>query len=524
MITRIELQEKSSQAVLSLIQDLQQQLLQKEQALKAKDQTIESLTYRLNVMLQHRFGKKQDQLPNPHQGYLFDEALVPENADEIESADDAITVARFKRKKPGRKPLPKHLARIQRIHDLEPFDKTCHCGCALSQIGSVKSEQLEFIPAQVRVIEHVRLKYACKQCEETIRLAPLPKQPIPKSIATPGLLSHVLISKYQDHLPLYRQEQMLTRLGIDIERSTLSHWMIKCGKLLAPLVDAMQQHLITDNVGYADETTLQVLKEPGRSPQTKSYMWLFIGGPADKQGFIYQYHPSRSHEIPKQFWRGFSGYLHTDGYSGYQALFKKTKIKGVHCWAHARRKFTDIAKMTNKKGLAHHAVVHIAKLYTIEKSMKENKLLPKAIVDYRKQHSKPLLLAFKQWLGDYIRTTPPASPIGKAMAYCLKYWGNLMRYLEDGRLEIDNNRAERSIKPFVMGRKAWLFSNSVQGAKAGAIIYSLIETCKAHNIEPYSYFKYVLSEIVHCQTNADYEKLLPYHIDKATLQNQWVAA
>jgi len=500
----------------------ERQFAQKEEQLMDENAR---LRHQLNLLLHHRFGRKAEQQENPDQALLFDEAdIVDENQSQsIESADENITIAAYQRTKPGRKPLPKDLPRIRQEHDLPEAEKQCACGCSLTKISEVKSEQLEFIPAQARVIEHVRFKYACKQCEETIKIAPLPKQPIPKSIATSGLLSHVLISKFCDHLPFYRQERMMQRMGIDIDRATLCHWAQKCGVLLKPLIDQMHEEIKQYDIGYADETTLQVLKEKDRPAHSTSYMWLFIGGPPEKRSFIYQYDPSRRHEIAKTFWGDFNGYLHTDGYSGYQTLFNdpELNIRGVHCWAHARRKYIEVTKSCRKEGLAHKAVKQIAKLYALESKFKEQKLKPDVIYQARQKKSKPLLDRFKRWLDDNINHVPPKSPIGRAMSYSLKYWNNLTRYLEDGRLEIDNNRAERSIKPFVIGRKNWMFHDSVKGAEAGAIIYSLIETCKVHTVEPYAYFKYVLSNIVHCDQSADIEKLLPYNIDPAILQNQW---
>lgn len=542
MLTLADIQSKTPEEIHRLVSQLlieqdarakqwgKQLAVKDEQLVKLEIRLTNEITrlrHQLNVLLQHRFGRKSEQLENPAQGYLFDEADLSESSlEKIETTDESITIASYERKKPGRKPLPKELPRIQEIHDLEESEKLCSCGHALTKIGEVKSEQLEFIPAQVHVIEHIRLKYACKQCEETIKLAAMPKQPIPKSIATPGLLSHILVSKFMDHLPFYRQEHILQRMGIDIERATLCHWAQKCGELLKPLINQMHDEMRGYDIGYADETVLQVLKEPNRPASSKSYMWLFIGGDPKKRSFIYEYHPSRGHEVADTFWKGFKGYLHTDGYSAYQVLFKNptnsiTGITGVHCWAHARRKYIEITKTTRKEGLAHWAVKHIAKLYQLEAWYKDKGLKPEEIYQARQKKPKLLLAQFKIWLDEQIRNVPPQSPIGKAMSYCLKYWDNLMRYLEDGRLEIDNNRTERSIKPFVMGRKAWLFHDSVKGAHAGAVIYSLIETCKDHSIEPYAYLKYVLTQIPYCQHPEEYEKLLPFNIDRNLLRKQW---
>lgn len=503
-------------------EELQQLLLEKDKVVEQHIKENARLRHHLNMLLQQRFGKQSDKLDNPHQGYLFDEDRLPATEEVTPSEEDNafITVDKHQRKR-GRKPLPKELPRIQRVHDLSDEEKQCACGCQLTQIGDEKTEQLEFIPAQVRVIEHVQLKYACKTCEETIRLASKPKQPIPKSIATPGLLSHVLVSKFCDHLPFYRQENILQRMGIDIARASLCNWTLKCADLLTPLINIMQREMCAYDIGYADETTVQVLKETERPASSKSYMWLFAGGPPEKRSFIYQYDPSRSHAVAEAFWSGFKGYLHTDGYQGYQTLFAKSDINGVHCWAHARRKFVDIIKVTKKATLAQWAVKHIAKLYALEKQMKQGVYITDQIASFRQKKGKPLLEQFKRWCDEHLTTVPPESPIGKAIKYCLKYWDNLMRYIEDGRLDIDNNLSERAIKPFVMGRKAWLFHDNPKGAKAGAVIYSLIETCKAHKIEPYAYLKYVLTKIVDCESDEDYEKLLPFNVCPELLLKAW---
>lgn len=386
--------------------------------------------------------------------------------------------------------------------------------------GEEKSEQLEIIKPKVQVIENIRLKYACKHCEETIKTAELPLQVIPKSIATPGLLAHVLVSKYCDHLPLYRQENILNRIGIDIARMTLSQWMMKCGELLSPLVEIMKNHIIKYDIAYADETKVQVLKEKGRTAQQLSYMWLYIGGEKEKRCTVYEYQPTRSGAVAEIFLKGFKGYLHVDGYGGYERLFDKG-ISGVGCMAHARRKFVEITQINKQEGLAAFAVKHIAKLYQIEKEGKLLEFTPEEIKELREEKAKPLLKEFKQWLDEHITKVPPQSPIAKAINYSLNQWQQLIRYCDDGRLEIDNNRAERAIKPFTTGRKNWLFCGNENGARAGATIFSLVETCKNHGIEPYEYFKYVLSNIRTADTIEALEKLLPFNCDRRLLNDEW---
>lgn len=505
------LANKASQELLAIIQ-------KKEAELQNKDAEIKALREKLQLALARQFGKKSEKVPGDDQLNLFDEPEVSTQAEDIEAVDNDISVPAHTRKKGGRKPLPEYLPRIDKVHDLEDDEKVCPCGCELTRMGEAVSEQLDYIPAQVHVIRNIRLKYACPECEETIKLAALPKMPIPKSIATPGLLSQVLVSKYHDHLPLYRQEAIFQRHGIALSRGTLSNWVIKCSQLLLPLVKLMVDEIIGYDIASADETTLQVLKEKDRPPDKKSYMWLYHGGPPDKHAFVYEYKSSRASEVPLEFFRGFKGYLQTDGYSGYRALASKPGVTAVGCWAHARRKFVDVTKVANRGGFAQQAIRKIGALYKIEKEMKARAFTSEQVYEKRQKESKTLLEAFHAGLTANLPQAAPKSKLAEAIGYALNQWPALIAYLQDGRLEIDNNTSERAIKPFVIGRKNWMFSNSMQGAEASAAIFSLMETCKAHKVNPYHYFRYVLGEIVHAKTIEQLETLLPYNIDSVLIK------
>jgi len=428
----------------------------------------------------------------------------------IKKADEAITVASYTRKKTGRKPLPKELPREQRIYDLSDDEKVCGCGCELTHISDEKSEQLEYIPAKTFVIEHIRKKYACKQCEQTIKTAPAPKQPLPKSIAAPGLLAHIIVSKYTDHLPLYRQETILQRSGIDIPRATLCNWVIGCATLLSPLIKLMQSNIEHYDIAYADETTIQVLKEPGRKPENKSYMWCFGGGPPEQFNCIYHYQSSRSHEVPLHYLEQFKGYLHCDGYQAYDVLAAKSNLTLVGCWYHARRKFVEASKVSKKSGLADYALKIFASLAKIEKTIKQQSAQDR--FHYRQKKALPLIDKFKTWLEKQLPCVPAMSLIGKAISYTLKQWPKLINYLKDGRLDISNNKLERCIKPFALSRKNWLFADSVAGANAAATLFSLLQTCQLHNINPYDYLRHVLTHIPNAQTIEQLEALLPYNV------------
>jgi len=467
-----------------------------------------------------QFATKSEKI-NLNQVSFFDEAALPKSEEKILAQEEEITVASYTRtNKPGRKPLPADLPRIPRVYDLPEHEKTCTCGCALTHIKDEKSEQFEIIPAKIYVIEHIRKKYACKNkaCQAIIKLAKQPIAPIPRSIAGSGLLSHVLVSKFQDHLPLHRQESILRRIGIDIPRATLSLWVIKCARLLLPLLKLMHDRILTYDVAYADETTTQCLKDPNKGVQSKKYMWMFAGGPPEEFIYYYQYHPTRSHEVALNFLEDFAGYLHCDGYGAYDSLaVKNPNIKLTGCWYHARRKFVEVAKLApNKEGVATHVISLIAKLARIEAEIKSCPLTEKQV--QRESHAKPVVEDLHRYLTLNQPAIPPKSLLGQAVSYTLNQWPKLLTYLSDPRLDISNNLSERAIKPFVIGRKGWLFADSVAGANAGACIFSIIETCKHHNIEAYDYLRYVLNTLPQCETIEDYEKLLPYKIDKNLLK------
>ena len=505
------------------IDDLQQEVVRLMTLVGQHEHTIQNLQHQLHLFRTARFGRKSEKGVVPEQLALqFDEALASDEATTPDNTEEAqtetITYTRDK-KRTGRKTLPKSLPYIEKFYDLTDAEKQCPCGCALTHIGDEISEQLDVVPQMTFRVVNIRKKYACNSCEETIRLAPLPKQPIDKAMAAPGLLAAVIDSKFNRHMPLYRQEAMFAEANISVTRGTLSNWMIKSAKLLTPLVKLMIDDIHHYDIAYADETPLQVLKEKDRLPTQKSYMWLFIGGPPDKRAFIYEYHPTRSHQIPFDFFADFKGYLHADCYKAYVSLGELPHIQHVACWAHARRYFVDVAKASKKEGLAHHVIKLIGKLYNLERELKDKNAAPEVIFLRREKESTPVLAQIKTLLDDAQLKVPPKSPLGTALFYALNHWDALNIYLNDGRLEIDNNRSERSIKPFVIGRKNWLFHGNDVGAHAGSILFSLIETCKQHKVEVFSWLKYVLANINQAHTVEQLEKLLPYNIDLQLLND-----
>jgi transposase len=512
MKTNTAYTEKSKAELLVLLEEKDSRIVQ-------QSQQIDALTEIVRILRHRQFGNKSEKIPAEQLG-IFNEAELPSNAEAIEEAEKEIQIAAHARTKTvGRKPLPEHLPREQRIHDLPENEKICACGHALTPIKDETSEQLEIIPAKVYVIEHVRKKYACRQCEETIKTAPLPAQPIPRSIAGPGLLSHVLVSKFQDHLPLHRQEQMLRRIGVDIPRSTLCLWTIRSAALLKPMMNMNHRRIIKYDVAYSDETTVQVLKDPNKGAASKKYMWVFAGGPPDKFVFYYHYHHSRSHDVALNFFDGYKGYIHCDGFPGYDTLAAKSPdIILSGCLYHARRKFVEITKVIkSKEGIAHDVLRYIALLAKIEDDIKELNSADKLTI--RLEKAKPVLEELHAYLTAMHPRIPPKSPLGQAVSYTLNQWPKLINYLKDGRLENNNNRTERAIKPFAIGRKGWLFADSVAGAEAAATLFSLVETCKYHDVEPYDWFRYVLQQIPLCKSDDEIEALLPFNIDKNLLMN-----
>ncbi len=484
--------------------------------LQYKTQVL-SLQEQLNLALARRYAASSEKI-SPDQVHLFDEAeseLHLFESDLLESnADIEIEVPAHTRKKSGRKPLPKILPRIEVVHEIPEAERVCpHDGNVLTEINEVASEQLDVIPAKIQVIRHIRKQYACS-CGHCIKLAPLPKQPIPKSLVSPGLLAHVTVSKYQDALPLYRQEQILQRIGVDIPRATLANWMIKAGELIQPVINLLRDQLLSHDIIQMDETTVQVLNEQGKTAQSKSYLWVQRGGPPGHPVVLFDYDPGRGASVPTRLLEGFKGTLQTDGYAGYNAVVKNNQLKHCGCMAHARRKFTEALKAQGKKkkktSIAQQGLSLIQKLYRVEKQARA--ISVEARYALRLTQGKPVLDKLRVWLDKTLTQVPPSSATGKALNYLDNEWDKLIVYLEDGRFDIDNNAAENAIRPFVVGRKNWLFSHSVKGVKASANLYSLIETVKANGLEPYRYLRYLFTELPKAKTVEDIEAILPWAV------------
>lgn len=517
-------------ALKNLIADLKNSYEQLLHEKTEKEKLVSILEEQVAFFKDKLYGRRSEKWSEAdlHQMRLFNEAeLGVEQVIEI-SESTTVSVTSHRRNKAGRRPLPEGLPRVEVTHDLEEKDKVCECGAKLTRFGGEPSERLDVIPAQVRVIRHIRYKYACRKCEGVecenggaVKIAPVPQQMIPKSIASAGLLAHVITSKFVDAVPFYRQEKQFLRLGVHLKRATMCLWAIRVALRSEVLLELLHEEILAGPLVRIDETPLQVLNEPGRAATTKSYMWVFVGGAVDKPAVVYLYHPTRDGSVPLQYLKGYHGYVQTDGYTGYNELGRQPGITMLGCMAHARRKFFEVAKVTKNAMSAREALSRIKKIYAVEHEGKDCKLEAQQIKQLRQEKSVALLDAFKKWLDNKVDQVPPKSLLGKAVRYSLGQWDRLIRYVEDGILTPDNNVAENAIRPFVVGRKNWLFNYHPQGAAASAALYSLIETAKANKLEPYFYLRYLFDRLPLIDGNRDeLKKLLPQYVDKAKVRNQ----
>ena len=493
------------------LQQMVQHFLTREKKLENK---IQLLIEQLRLAYARHYGKKSESF-NAAQGELFNEAevAVDDDTSEVDAEHEMETVTYTRKARGKRQPLPENLPRERHVIDLPDDEKVCAC-CdnPLHQMGEDKSEKLKFTPAVFTVIETVRPKYACRHCEtqgegSKVVQQPAPTSIIPKSIATESLLTHIILGKFQYALPLYRQEAMFKQAGIHLPRTTMARWMVQVAEKFTPLYFAIKEHLLEQKVIAADETPLNVLEN-----DKKSYMWVYCSG-ADslkdkledvKHIVLYDYYPGRNAQAAKDFLGRYSGYLQTDAYAAYDTL---TQVTNVACMAHARRKFTDAKKVQTKgkTGKADIALAKIQKLYALEIQLKGKKVDEKYRL--RQEKAKPLLDDLHQWLVS--QQVIGSTTLGKAISYMLNHWEKLRRYIDDGHLNIDNNRAERAIKPFVIGRKNWLFNATASGAQASAILYSLIETAKANDLHTHFYLERCMEEMA--KSNPDIESILPWN-------------
>jgi transposase len=463
---------------------------------------------------QKKFGKSSEKT-DPRQRELFDEAENEADRSKPEPTIEQITYTR--RKKTGKREDDLSGLPVETIiHTIPEEERICpECGGAMHVMGhSETRREIDIIPAQVKVAEHTREIYACRNCEQNATSVPVIKAPMPEpvikgSVASPSSVSHIMVQKYVNAMPLYRQCTEFVTMGLVLSRQTAANWMIYCAEhWLKPLYELMKSCLLREETLHADETVLQVLKEPGRASRTESYMWLYMSGVFSALSIVlYEYRPTRSGSHPKRFLEGFKGYLHTDGYAAYHNL--SLDIKVVGCLAHVRRKFDESVKSAppdappntnSQKGLD-----FCNRLFSLEREYE--KLTPEERYNARLERSKPVFDAMYAWAGTV--NALPKSLLGKALHYLFEQRPYLENFYLDGRLELSNNRAERSIKPFVIGRKNWLFSATPKGAEASSIIYSIIETAKVNKLIPFEYLKYIFETMPNISADR-YSSLLPW--------------
>jgi len=508
-------QEKSAQII---IEQLNDKILQQERQILELNAKLKWYEEQFRLSRRKQFGASSEKTL-PEQLNLFNEAEDTASPKAEEPTLETITYQRRKKQTGHRTELLKDLPVEVIEYRLEEHEKVCPC-CqgALHEMSTQIREELKIIPAQVSVVKHVQHIYACRRCERENLTTPvikaeMPKPILPGSLASPSMLAYIMDQKYANSMPLYRQEQQFSRLGIELSRQTMANWLLNAADpWLKRIYGRMHEHLIGRDILHADESTLQVLREPGRSAQSKSYMWLYRTGREYPPVVLYDYQTTRAGKHPKNFLTGFKGYLQTDGYNGYGQL---NGVVLVGCWAHARRKFMESLKalpaaQKDKPVAASVGLDYCSQLFAIERQLKD--VSDQERYEKRLELSKPVLDEFYVWLKKQRQQTLPKSTFGEAITYCLNQWDNLNNFLLDGRLEIDNNRAERSIKPFVIGRKNFLFSNTPRGAKSSAIIYSIIETAKENHLKPFNYLTYLFERLpnVDMDDNAVIDSLLPW--------------
>ena len=494
--------------------DQSQQIAQRDQAIASKDREIlyrqtkiDQLTHEMAVLKRWKFGRSREQL-DAGQASLLDETIDADIAaieEELEQLAPSTKTNPEIRQQPKRAALPPELPRVEMHH--EPDSTSCTtpgCGCALKRIGEDVSEKLDYTPGLFTVERHIRGKWACAQCQ-TLSQAPVPAQIIDKGIPTAGLLAQVLVAKYADHLPLYRQEGIFARAGMALPRSTLGAWVGQCGVQLQPLVDALKSEILSHAVLHADETPVAMLK-PGNKKTHRAYLWAYAPGAfEDTKAVVFDFCESRAGEHARTFLGDWKGTLVCDDFSGYKAGFAGGITEGG-CIAHARRKFFDL-HVSNQSQIAGQALAYIGQLYEIEREVKSFGADERQKI--RQSRSKPLADAMHEWMQLQRQKITDGSATAKALDYSLRRWSPLTRFLDDGQLPIDNNWIENQIRPIAIGRNNWLFAGSLRAGQRAAAVMSLIQSAKLNGHDPYAYLKDVLQRLP-THKNSQIAQLLPH--------------
>lgn len=466
---------------------------------------------------QREFGSSSEK-STPEQLGIFNEAEIEAKPEAPERATVEVSYTRRQGKETKEEKLRNHTIRTIEYR-LPEAEQVCSCcGGSLHEMSKQERVEIEYVPPIISGIKHVQYIYSCRNCEKNeittpIITAPAPNPALPNSLASPSMLACVMNQKFVMGLPLYRQEQDFERQGISLSRQTMANWMIQASdRWLKQLYERMREHLLAKDILHADETTLQVLHEPDRKAESTSYMWLYRTGRDGPPIILYDYQTSRSGKHPARFLKEFKGYLHTDGYGGYNDL---PNIIHVGCWAHARRKFDEALKalpesQKSTTTVAQEGLDFCNKLFAIERDL--TGVTSDERYQKRLELSRPVLDTFKEWLKYQTPRVLPKSVLGQAIQYCRNQWDKLEGFMKDGRLEIDNNRSERSIKPFVIGRKNWLFANTTKGAQASATIYSVVETAKENGLNPFAYLKFLFEKMPNMNLNdrMAFDEILPW--------------
>lgn len=495
----------------AVITEQQHQLTQRQQQLDRRDETIqryrireEKMTHELALLRRHRFGKRSEVL-NTQQLSMLDD-LVEEDTAALETELDKLASEerpRLKKQQPARQALPPQLPRTEIRHD--PASTTCSCGCQLKRVGEDVSEKLDYEPGTFRVERHIRGKWVCESCETLVQ-EPVAPHIIDKGIPTTNLLAQVLINKYADHLPLYRQQQIFARAGVALPRSTLADWVGRCGVELTPLIDALRNELKTHAILHADETPVAMLS-PGKKQTHRAYVWAYAATRfAPVQAVVYDFRPSRSGKEARDFLVGWAGKLVCDDYSGYKAGFAEG-ITELGCMAHARRKFHDL-HVANQSPIAEKALAYIGVLYEIEREAAQ--LSNDARQRLRQDRARPVIDKLHHWLIGQRQQVTHGTATAKAIDYSLKRWQALTRYLDDGRVPIDNNWVENQIRPWALGRSNWLFAGSLRSGQRAANIMSLIQSAKINGLDPQAYLRNVMERLPTIRQSRLHE-LLPHN-------------
>lgn len=482
-----------------------------KQKLEQYEAAYDRLQQQVQDLLRHRFGQRSERDVDancPQLDFLVDEKALPSGV-AMTSGSETIEVHTHQRRKKAQKNRAHYIHVIETIPVAEA-DKVCACGCTKAVIRYETKELFDYEPAVLRLIEQRREVVACPKGCTTPKTADAPLQVLPKTKATANLLAHLVISKFHDRQPLYHLEKY--GRSLDISRETMARWLIQLVLPLQPLFNLLKDQVIEYDIASLDATTLQVLDEPGRAAQTKSYVYCLRGGPPEKSVILYSYNAQSHKQFVADWLTGFRGKLHVDASDIFQTLFSAAEIEASYCHAHARRYFEKIKKRAKKPGLSHEALRYYKKLYQIERTAKDQEMTAMQRQQLRQAESKPILDEFYEWLKAHAPLVLPQSDLGKAFAYVIQHEAGLRCFLTDGRLEIDNNLTEQEIKPLVIARKNFMFAQSVAGAHAICLHLSLIRTALLNHLNPYDYYVAILKRIPYCKTVEDYEALLPWHI------------